>query len=64
MFFSLPFDAGRRLPQSVQKIKEPIAAMVSLLALLSLAQVSPEKIVARISTRTSNGFLQSSPSKI
>lgn len=31
MFFSLPLDAGRRLPQSVQKIKEPIAAMVLLL---------------------------------
>lgn len=27
-FFSLPLDAGSKLPQSVQKIKEPIAAIV------------------------------------
>jgi hypothetical protein len=33
MFFSLPLDAGRRLPQSVQKIKEPIAAILRVLAL-------------------------------
>lgn len=28
IFFAVPLEAGRRLPQSVQKIKEPIAAMV------------------------------------
>jgi hypothetical protein len=30
MFFSLPLDGGRRLPQSVQKINEPIAAILLL----------------------------------
>lgn len=29
MFFSVPLDAGRRLPQSVQKMRDPIAAIVS-----------------------------------
>ena len=27
IFFSLPLDAGRRSPQSVQKINDPIAAI-------------------------------------
>ncbi len=44
MFFSVPLDAGRRLPQSVQKIKEPIAAMVSLLS-LSFREAALKKIV-------------------
>jgi endonuclease YncB( thermonuclease family) len=30
MFFSLPLEAGKRLPQSVQKIREPIDAMVDI----------------------------------
>jgi hypothetical protein len=35
MFFSVPLDAGKRLPQSVQKIKEPMAAIFAPACLLA-----------------------------
>jgi hypothetical protein len=59
IFFSLPLDAGRRLPQSVQKIKEPIAAMVLFAVAWSIFawRISSLEFQARRST----GFLQRNP---
>lgn len=39
MFLSLPLEADKRLPQEVQKIRDPMAAILSLLFDSEMRQV-------------------------
>lgn len=47
MFFSLPFEGGRRLPQSVQKITEPIAAILGSKSVQDRGRVVKVRFVVR-----------------
>lgn len=57
MFFSLPLDGGRRLPQSVQKIREPMAAIFRFLCCEAGSKSSMEKVcVLRLPPKISDFF--------
>jgi hypothetical protein len=59
MFFSLPLDAGSKFPQSVQKIKDPIAAILPQLESLDELRLRKsgnlEVIAQSVSLRSSHG---------
>lgn len=53
MFLTLPLDTGRRLPQSVQKISDPIAAILDGVQILSYIRVSSPSSTKRVAQHSS-----------